>query len=291
MKRGLIAAVAYGILGAYSFSVSAVTEPAWDSLTDQEKQPTLARVDMLLANPDSTPEQLHTSWLDKRLADGWTVGSPFDAQKKQHPLCVPYSDLPQEEKIKDYLLYAVVQSLKDLPDAEEAALEAVTTYQKQLASVAQEKGAGAKQDPAMASAIAVKYIGRRPDWRDSLYNTGLYFTSGQTRQLPAAIARKLLKHADLFTEGELDEGVVITDATTSTDDTGKLLDEAAKQLQEKTRQQEQIQDVIDRLGQMDKDQLADYAYVNYQQKVPKTLSVENMKERVIQLVNQFGIVP
>ena len=101
----------------------------------------------------------------------------------------------------------------------------------------------------------------------------------------------MLKHADLFAEGELDEGVVITDATTSTDDTGKLLDEAAKQLQEKTRQQEQIQGVIDRLGQMDKDQLADYAYVNYQQKVPKTLSVENMKERVIQLVNQFGIVP
>ena len=86
---------------------------------------------MHLANPDATPEQSHESWLEQKIADGWVYGAVKDPDAKTHPCCVPYEELPVEQKAKDYLFRAVVHALKDIPDAEDAVAQALASLMPQ----------------------------------------------------------------------------------------------------------------------------------------------------------------
>ena len=45
---------------------------------------------------------------------GWNYGQVKDAEKKTDPSIVAYEALPENQKIKDHLFVAVVNSLKDL---------------------------------------------------------------------------------------------------------------------------------------------------------------------------------
>jgi hypothetical protein len=46
-------------------------------------------------------EAEHDGWADQRQIEGWTYASKRDNDKRTHPLLVPYSELPEEEKDKD----------------------------------------------------------------------------------------------------------------------------------------------------------------------------------------------
>ncbi len=55
----------------------------------------------LLALTEKLAENAHDHWAKQRLADGWTFGAKRDDPKKQHPCLVPYSKLPDSEKVYD----------------------------------------------------------------------------------------------------------------------------------------------------------------------------------------------
>lgn len=59
----------------------------------------------------STPEQSHENWLAFKRADGWSYGPVKDLALKTHPSMLPYSDLPEAEKVKDHLFIEMVQQL------------------------------------------------------------------------------------------------------------------------------------------------------------------------------------
>jgi len=46
-------------------------------------------------------ENAHDIWAAKRLAEGWNFGPKKDGDRKQTPLLVPYSALPESEKQYD----------------------------------------------------------------------------------------------------------------------------------------------------------------------------------------------
>jgi hypothetical protein len=46
-------------------------------------------------------ENVHDIWWAKRIADGWTLGPKRDGDHKQHPLLVPYAELPESEQQYD----------------------------------------------------------------------------------------------------------------------------------------------------------------------------------------------
>jgi ryanodine receptor 2 len=46
-------------------------------------------------------ENAHDIWAVKRLAEGWTLGPKKDGERKQTPLLVRYSELPETEKEYD----------------------------------------------------------------------------------------------------------------------------------------------------------------------------------------------
>lgn len=82
----------------------------WEDAPDWQKNSALEGVAMHRSGTHS-PEDSHLSWLRHKANDGWTYGPVKDATLKQHPCFVPYSKLPVEQRLKDYLFAAVVQGL------------------------------------------------------------------------------------------------------------------------------------------------------------------------------------
>jgi hypothetical protein len=46
-------------------------------------------------------EHAHDVWARERIAQGWTHGPRRDDAQKKHPCLVPYSELPESEKVHD----------------------------------------------------------------------------------------------------------------------------------------------------------------------------------------------
>ena len=136
---------------------------------------------------------------------------------------------------------------------------------------------------ATQSLVPVKYVGRRPDFFDRIYGSGLFFDQGQTRWVPAELARKLLRHADLFERGE-------EDLEASEDDTAKILEESAREQDAQRIDQSAIQDLRDSVQSMDKEALSHFAGTNYRQIIDRRRSVEALREEVLGFIDRFGAV-
>ena len=55
----------------------------------------------LLCLTEQIAENVHNVWAEKRIADGWTYGKQRNDELKQTPCLVPYSELPESEKMYD----------------------------------------------------------------------------------------------------------------------------------------------------------------------------------------------
>lgn len=285
MKAILIALVAHEVNRAYCASLGDESQKPWADADDWQKQSALKGVEMHLANPDATPEQSHEAWLADKVAQGWTYGEIKDVDAKKHPCILPYAELPQEQRSKDFLFRAVVHAMKDLPDS------AVSDGTVKAESPRVESTPAA---PVVGSTLAVQYIGRRQEWEDRVYGTGLKFQSDQARTLPEHVARQLLRHPDLFKEVTLDQtAAAATEPQTASvpvDDTAKLLEQGKKSKDEKQASQKEIQAIYDEIDRMDKDGLVQFAMTRYQQTLNKQSKVETLRAKARGFVDQFGVV-
>lgn len=148
--------------------------------------------------------------------------------------------------------------------------------------------------------VSIKYIGKREPWHDRLYRTGLVFDCNQVRTIPWDMARKFLRHEDLFEKVD-DDAKDEDDATDSTseddtqndsdskaDDTQALLDEQEAKNKDKDDEQTELQALYDQVNVMDKDALKDFAQNHYQQNTNSSKSVENIRLDVTAMIDQFG---
>lgn len=144
--------------------------------------------------------------------------------------------------------------------------------------------------------VSIKYIGKREPWHDRLYRTGLVFDCNQVRTIPWDMARKFLRHEDLFEkavddakdEGDKADSAAPKDDDQATDDTQALLDEQTAKNKNKDEEQKELQALYDQVNVMDKDALKDFALSKYQQKINKSKSEENLRQEVIGMIDQFG---
>lgn len=109
-----IARVCHEVNRAYCQSMGDDSQPAWEDAPEWQQSSAMNGVRMHLQNPDSTPENSHESWLAEKVAAGWVYGPVKDAEKKTHPCCVAYAELPPDQRAKDYLFRAVVHSLANM---------------------------------------------------------------------------------------------------------------------------------------------------------------------------------
>lgn len=105
-----IAKTAHEVNRAYCLSIGDTSQPSWEDAPAWQKISTINGVKFHLNNPHAKPENSHNNWLKEKEANGWKYGAMKNLETKEHPCFVPYEQLPQEQKTKDYLFIGVVKS-------------------------------------------------------------------------------------------------------------------------------------------------------------------------------------
>lgn len=265
----LIAALAHTLNRAYCQSIGDDSQPSWEDAPDWQKESAELGVKMHLANPDATPEDSHASWLAHKESEGWVYGEVKDEAAKTHPCCLPYDQLPVEQKAKDYIFRAAVHAAK-------AYTEALPEPEPKTIVVEVEKGGA-----GTVGGVPVKYIGRRETFKDHLYGSGLTFEQGQVRNLPGELANKFLRHPDVFAKGEA--------GSAATDDTQAVLQQKQEEQTDELAEQNRLQDVRDTVLRMDKNELKTFATTHYRVELDAKKKVGDLRTEVIGMIDQFGI--
>lgn len=157
------------------------------------------------------------------------------------------------------------------------------------------------RDSTPTNDTPVTYTGRETPFTDRLYGSRLTFEPGQTRSLPSQLAERLLRHADVFERGTAaapaPAGKSPSPLKNESPKTDKPLDDTRATLEQSAKEQaareatlNQRQNLVDAVNAMDKDALKSFAQEKYGQPLTKTLSVENMRAKVVGLIDQFGMV-
>ena len=114
MNMNQIAEVAHETNRAYCETIGDFNQPSWHNAPKWQKDSAIEGVKFHIANPDAGCSASHESWLKLKYEEGWKYGEVKDPEKKEHPCCVPYEDLPVEQKVKDALFVGVVRAIKVL---------------------------------------------------------------------------------------------------------------------------------------------------------------------------------
>lgn len=146
---------------------------------------------------------------------------------------------------------------------------------------------------ALTQTVSVTYTGSETPFVDRVYRSRLTFDPGQTREVPADLAAKFLRHQDVFQPaGQKDDTAKpkkdAQKPAGQKDDTAEKL-EAAKKDEEERRAKENARfELHQQLDKMDKQALRDWAKVKFQQEFPGNLGEANLRDRVKGLVDQYG---
>lgn len=84
--------------------------PLWEELDGETRESATSGVQGVIDG--NTPEQSHEGWTKFKLDHGWVLGPVKDETLKQHPLLVPYGELPEAQQVKDALFVAIVGALR-----------------------------------------------------------------------------------------------------------------------------------------------------------------------------------
>ncbi|SRR6266576_266515 len=109
-----IALICHEANRAYCSTIGDDSQPSWDAAPDWQKDSAKNGVNfhlkILSEGGEPSPSASHESWLRQKLEEGWKYGPVKDAVKKEHPCFVPYDELPEDQKQKDYIFAAIVRS-------------------------------------------------------------------------------------------------------------------------------------------------------------------------------------
>lgn len=96
---------------AYCEALGDMSQVSWENAPKWQRDSAVNGVVFSAENPSAPASASHDSWLKEKTEAGWVYGSIKDAEKKEHPCCVPYEKLPVEQQIKDHLFKAIVFAL------------------------------------------------------------------------------------------------------------------------------------------------------------------------------------
>lgn len=105
-----IARAAHEVNRAYCAAINDPVQPVWEEAPDWQRESARNGVLFHLRNPEASPSASHENWLREKVANGWRYGEVKDEGAKTHPCCLPFDNLPEKQKAKDYLFRAVVHS-------------------------------------------------------------------------------------------------------------------------------------------------------------------------------------
>lgn len=102
----------------YCLLLGDCSQSSWDEAPEWQQKSAIEGVRFHIENKDASCCDSHNEWLRCKLADGWKYGKVKDVEKREHPCCVPYEDLPLDQKIKDALFTSIVEVARPLLNEE-----------------------------------------------------------------------------------------------------------------------------------------------------------------------------
>lgn len=109
-----IAQLAHETNRIYCKLIGDTSQPTWENAPNWQKDSAINGVKFHINNPDADCSASHENWLKQKIAEGWKYGPKKIPEKKEHPCCVPYDKLPQEQRVKDALFIGTVNAIKSL---------------------------------------------------------------------------------------------------------------------------------------------------------------------------------
>jgi hypothetical protein len=84
---------------------------AWEDLPAPNRKGVINSIERIVHGDIGGPVGCHDAWLTFMTENGWTFGETKDYEAKTHPQLKPWSELPAEQRRKDFLFHAVVKAL------------------------------------------------------------------------------------------------------------------------------------------------------------------------------------
>lgn len=114
-----IAQICHEANRAYCETIGDDSQPSWNLAPDWQRESARMGVDLHLMGHFGA-EASHISWMKQKTDDGWVYGEVKDPEKKTHPCIRPFSELPPEQQMKDYLFRGIVHAFKEQALANDA---------------------------------------------------------------------------------------------------------------------------------------------------------------------------
>lgn len=111
MEAKDIARVCHEVNRSYCQALGDFSQDPWVEAPDWQKDSAIKGVLYHMDHPEAGPEHSHEEWLKVKEADGWKYGPVKDPNKKEHPCFVPFTELPTDQKAKDFIFRAIVHAL------------------------------------------------------------------------------------------------------------------------------------------------------------------------------------
>ena len=108
-RINIIAAACHEVYRAYHESEVDDSVVAWSTMSKEQQHGTLIAVKSALQG--HTPAAVHDAWLEKMQENGWSYADEVNQEGKQHPLVIPYAELPSEIHVKDALFCRTVAEM------------------------------------------------------------------------------------------------------------------------------------------------------------------------------------
>lgn len=122
--------------------------------------------------------------------------------------------------------------------------------------------------------VSIRYIGHRDPYIEGAYGSRIIFRPGEAQRVPDDLAYKLLRHSDVYIKAEQ------VDAPDAVIAEQKPVDP----------EEENLQIYRDTIANLDKESLETFAQTHFRVKLDGRKSVDNLRNEVIQLVDQYGII-
>jgi hypothetical protein len=106
-----IARVAVEVLRELAKSYGDTTATLWEECSPEQQARAVRDVEMHLADHTLSISASHQVWMREQVDAGWTYGPAYDAQAKTNPKLVPYIDLPEGQRAKDFVFRGVVHAI------------------------------------------------------------------------------------------------------------------------------------------------------------------------------------
>lgn len=108
-KVEAIARACYEAMRAHAAFLGEAQEP-WAKLSPEKRAALIWSAQYIAGHPIAKAEDVHGEWIRAKRGAGWSCGPAIDEEAKQHPLFVPFCDLPVEQQRKAEIFLATVRA-------------------------------------------------------------------------------------------------------------------------------------------------------------------------------------